>query len=168
VAGGWGGGNFAYHPRLVSTRHRRPALVALILALALSGTACDGDDAPANPNGGQPPTPDNEQPSSVGKNPGQYEYRNAGLVVSVSLKGNQGTMSIENGTDHPLDKPDLYILDAADGHQVDGKVLAPEPTPAGETKEFEVQFPPSVDPLSNIGLLMLLIGTDNYGAFVPL
>lgn len=153
----------------MSTHLRRPALVALVLALALSGTACDGDAAPANQsNGEQPPTPDNEQPISVGQNPGKYEYRNAGLVVSVNLKGNEGTMSIENGTDHPLDKPDLYILGAEDGHQVDGKVLAPESIPAGETKEFDVQFPASVDPQSNIGLLMLLIGADNYGAFVPL
>jgi hypothetical protein len=38
--------------------------------------------------------------------------------------------------------------------------------PDGKTGDFKVTFPPEVRP-DTIGLLILLIGPDNYGAFVP-
>ncbi len=59
----------------------------------------------------------------------------------------------------------MYVLDAIDGHQVEGEVAAAAPVPAGERATFDVTVDEITD-AENIGLLVLLLGADNYGAFV--
>jgi hypothetical protein len=82
----------------------------------------------------------------------------------VKLDGSDGTMDVKNDSDNDLDAPGLYVLDAADGHEVDGTVLDAAPVAAGDTASFDVRLDDlSVD---DIGLLVLLFGADNYGAFV--
>ena len=98
--------------------------------------------------------------------PGAFRYTNAGLVVTLELKTNTGSMQVTNGTDHDLAKPDLYVLDGTTGKQIDGKVISAAPIPQGGKATFQVQFPPGVDDKS-LGLVILLFGSDNYGAFAP-
>jgi hypothetical protein len=50
--------------------------------------------------------------------------------------------------------------------EIDGKVLASTAIANGKVSTFDVTFPPSVRP-DTIGLLILVLGTDNYGAFIP-
>lgn len=157
-------------PRPVKPTVRFIAL-ALALALAALLAACTDDGGGGEPTGpgtggtgnttgGVGPTPVTTGPAARGT----YEYVNAGLRVVVEIDGTEGTMEVENGTDHDLPEPDFYILDARDGTQIDGEVAEPAPTPAGETATFAISFE-GIE-VRNIGLLVLLFGTDNYGAFV--
>ena len=82
------------------------------------------------------------------------------------VKTNTGTMTVDNGSDHDLAKPDLYVLDGSTGKQIDGKVLNAQPVPQGGKQTFKVQFPPEVND-KELGLVILLFGPDNYGAFAP-
>jgi hypothetical protein len=93
-----------------------------------------------------------------------YRYANAGLVATLVLEGQRGTLEIDNGTGRELPDPGFYILDARDGHRIDARVEGAAPVPDGERKDFTVSFTGIED--RNIGLVVLLMGPDNYGAFV--
>lgn len=145
--------------------------VALALALAALVAACTDDGIGGDPTGpgtggtgnttgGVGPTPVTTGPAARGT----YEYVNAGLRVIVEIDGTEGTMEVENGTERELPDPDFYILDARDGTEIEGEVAEPAPTPAGESATFAISFE-GIE-VRNIGLLVLLFGTDNYGAFV--
>jgi hypothetical protein len=156
-------------PRPVKTTVR---FVALALALATLLAACTDDGTGGVPTGtggtggtgrttgGVGPTPVTTGPAARGT----YEYVNAGLRVIVQIDGTEGTMEVDNGTDRELEPPDFYILDARDGTEIDGEVAEPAPTPAGATASFAISFE-GIE-VRNIGLLVLLFGSDNYGAFV--
>lgn len=158
-------------PRPVKTTGRFIALVAVAALL----TGCTGGSDGGNPNGeGTGPSGTGPSGGDGGPTPvetttgppgtGTYEYVNAGLRVVVNIDGTEGTMDVDNGTDHELSDPDFYILDARDGSEIDGEVADPAPIPAGEEATFGISFE-GVE-VRNIGLLVLLFGTDNYGAFV--
>ncbi|MGZ4137804.1 MAG: hypothetical protein ACXVPX_09575, partial [Actinomycetota bacterium] len=56
------------------------------------------------------------------------------------------------------------LLDARDGHRIDGTVTDPTPTPNDATTTFDVTF--SGLQVWNVGLAVLVMGSDNFGAFV--
>lgn len=153
-------------PRPMKTTGR---FAALSLVLVLTFAACTGGGGPAGkgPSGGSgatggPPTPT----ESFSGPPGTalYRYVNAGLTATMHLDGSTGTLEIDNATGRELAKPSFYILDARDGTQIDGTVDAATTVPDGETATFDVSY--SGLDIKNIGLLVLLMGRDNYGAFV--
>jgi hypothetical protein len=140
--------------------------VALALALTLALAACTGGDddgkgggKPSGNTGGEPPTGSVSGPSGTGI----YRYVNAGLTATLDLEA--GTLEIVNETGRDLPEPDFYVLDARDGAQTDGKVEASTDVSAGETKTFDVTL--NGIAVKDIGLAVLLMGRDNYGAFVP-
>jgi hypothetical protein len=142
-------------------------LAALVVALALLGGACtettssgDGGGSPQGSESAEGPT------VTVTGPPGTtvYRYANAGLVATMILKGESGTLEIENDTGRALPKPSFYILDARDGSHIDGEVADAAEVPDGRTREFDVSF--TGIEVRNIGLVVLLMGRDNYGAFV--
>ena len=141
-------------------------LVAL-LCLAIALGACTGGD------GGSPgatgastisevPTPAQTFTGAPGT--ATYEYANEGLVVTVGLDGSDGTLEVANDSEHDLGPPGLYVEDAVDGHEIDGEVADSAPVAAGETATFDVRLDGIT--VDDIGLLVLLFGADNYGAFV--
>ena len=93
-----------------------------------------------------------------------YEYANEGLLVTVELDGSEGTLEVDNGSTNDLDPPDVYVEDAVDGHEIDGEVLNSAPVAAGERATFDVTLDGVT--VDDIGLLVLLFGADNFGAFV--
>lgn len=142
----------------------RLLVLAVVLALALS--ACTGEDGNGNGDGngggGTGPEP---TPSDVVIEPGDsgvYRYANAGLVATLDLEG--GTLEIQNETGRDLPKPDFYVLEALDGTHVEGRVEGSAPVPAGETATFDIVL--EGVRADDIGLVVLLMGQDNYGAFV--
>lgn len=145
-----------------ATRVFLPALLALAVVLA----ACDGGGEPSNASGTRTsavvPTPAETFTGAPGT--ATYEYANEGLVVTVELDGSDGTLDVENGSDHDVDPPGLYVLDAEDGHKVDGTVLDAARVAAGDSASFDVRLDDVT--VDHIGLLVLLFGADNYGAFV--
>jgi len=92
-----------------------------------------------------------------------YRYANPGLLATMSLDGDSGTLTIENDTGAELPPPGFYILDARTGDRVGGEVKDPTVIPNGEMKTFRVSF--SGLGIKDIGLVILVIGHDNYGAF---
>jgi len=143
----------------------RLAVLALVLALALTG--CTGEDNGTDFVDRTGPTGDTGATGSTGTislPPGSsvYRYANAGLVVILDL--DTETLEVQNGTGRELPKPDFYVLDARDGSQIDGQVQASAVVSDGQTATFDVTL--TGIELKNIGLVVLLMGKDNYGAFV--
>ncbi len=138
------------------SRLRLAALVVLALVLG----ACTGTAA-----GGSSPTPGGSTDVVVPPGTGVYLYANAGLTATLELKGSAGTLKIVNETGRALPKPDFYVLDARDGKRFEGTIEASAPVENGATATFDVSIAASADP-KQIGLVVLLMGSDNYGAFV--
>jgi hypothetical protein len=158
-------------PRPMKTTGRSLA-IALLVAVAVGACTGDGDGGVATPTGGTGGTAGTGASAVTGPTPvvsgaatsGTYEYVNAGLHVTVRIEGTAGTMEVDNGSGHELEDPGFYILDARDGHEIDGVVSSPAPIADQETATFDISFQ-DVE-VRNIGLLVLLFGADNYGAFV--
>jgi hypothetical protein len=140
------------------------AALLVLAAILAAGCTSDGDD-------GGPSRPSSATASASETVPvavkGEYSYSNAGLNASVRFEPSGGaTLEIDNRTGRTLPKPALYVENASTGKEIDGKVVSSAPIPDGKTSTFDVTFPPEVRP-DTIGLLILLLGSDNYGAFVP-
>ncbi|HZP89479.1 MAG TPA: hypothetical protein VFC04_00600 [Actinomycetota bacterium] len=144
---------------------KSPSRILVLIALAATVTACTHDGGSGG--GGR---------SSTGASPGAsptfvappgtslYVYSNAGLVATMELRGDRGTLKIQNQTGRELPAPGFYLLAATDGHRVPGTVSGAAPVPSGATESFPVSFEGLRD--QDIGLVILLMGHDNYGAFV--
>ena len=140
-------------------------VVLLLLAIALG--ACTGDDGDATAPTGPSPTSDVPTPAETFTGaPGTaiYEYANEGLLVTLELDGSEGTLQVDNGSANDLDAPGVYVKDAVDGHEIHGEVVASTPVAAGERATFDVTLDDIT--VDDIGLLVLLFGADDYGAFV--
>lgn len=153
-------------PRPMKPTGRLVALLCLAIALG----ACTGDDGGGNGSTastgpsttGQVPTPAQTFTGAPGT--ATYEYANEGLLVTLDLNGSNGTLAVENDSEHDLDPPGLYVEDAVDGHEIDVQVVDSAPVAAGEQASFDVKLDGIT--VDDIGLLVLLFGADNYGAFV--
>lgn len=137
------------------------------LCLAIALAACTGGDGGSTAATGpstssQVPTPAQTFTGAPGT--ATFEYANEGLLVTVDLDGSDGTLEVENDSAHHLDPPGLYVEDAVDGHEIDGEVVDTAPVAAGESATFDVRLDDIT--VDDIGLLVLLFGADNYGAFV--
>ena len=140
-------------------------VVPLVLVIALA--ACTGDDGGATASTGPSPTSDVPTPAQTFTGaPGTatYEYANEGLLVTLDLHGSNGTLEVQNDSGNDLDPPGLYVEDAVDGHQIDVEVVDSAPVAAGEQATFDVKLDGIT--VDDIGLLVLLFGADNFGAFV--
>lgn len=137
--------------------------IAPMVLLAVLGAACTGEQEPSDPATSDTPT--DVVPSAVGTTKGKYVYDNAGLNARMELTADGGTLTVTNKTGRGIDEPGFYLLDARDGAQIDGKVAAASPVANGQTEEFDVTFAKPIE-TQNIGLVILVIGDDNYGAFV--
>jgi hypothetical protein len=137
-------------------------VLAAILAASCTGDGDDGGPSTQSPSATATATEPVPEPVK-----GAYSYSNAGLRASVRFEPSGGaTLEIANDTGRTLPKPALYVENASTGKEIDGKVLSSAAIPDGKTSTFDVTFPPEVRP-DTIGLLILLLGSDNYGAFVP-
>lgn len=154
------------------TLRRNAAIVLLAAALAGALAACEGnaggkEDGKSPTAGGSTATVEpTDTGGPINTKPGSYRYANSGLQVTFEIEGATGTLTVENGTGHDLDKPSLYILNATDGSRTDLKVIDPQPVPDGKTMEFQVRLPQGLL-VKDIGWVDLILGRDDYGGFVP-
>jgi hypothetical protein len=141
-------------------------LVVLVLVLITLGACTGGDDGSTAATGtsatSEVPTPAQTFTGVPGT--AVYEYANGALLVTLELDGSDGTLEVDNGSADDLDAPGLYVKDAVDGHEIDGEVLDSAPVAAGERATFDVTLPDVT--VEDIGLLVLLFGANDYGAFV--
>lgn len=160
----------AYHAASVSAARRILLLrclerwLALLLAIALA-TACTGGGA-----GGSTKTPTVASSSPVPTGPvhfqpGEYRYSFGGVTASLSFDGSTATLEVKNASGADLAPPGLYVVSGT-GEHVDGSVAGVAPIADGGSATFQVTFPDQVTS-KTIGLVILLFGDSNYGAFAP-
>jgi hypothetical protein len=152
--------------RPVKITRRLVALLAGLALLALLAEGCTGSQAGGGERSGGPGSGGETPTTVVTGPPGTvvYLYENAGLTATLVIKGETGSLEIDNGTGRDLPKPGFYILDARNGSHTDGHVADAAPIPDGDKASFGVSFTGIED--KNIGLVVLLMGPANYGAFV--
>jgi hypothetical protein len=148
------------------------ALVALLMGACTSDKGGGGGAKPSTTGGGGtagtgPGGETSLEPvgaTGASNTTATYEYVNAGLKVVMDIQGETGTMEVDNGTDHEVGKPSFYLLDATTGQRSDGKVTGGAAVDAGGDATFDVSL--AGTKIDQIGLMVLLLGKDNYGAFV--
>jgi len=149
----------------------KPTLrVVVVLSLLVAGglvVACTkSTEAEPRPSGTSGSASGTVTPAETATGPpgtAIYRYTNPGLVATMSLDGDSGTLAIENDTGRDLPPPGFYILDARNGDRVNGQIKDATSIPDGETRTFRVSFRGLA--IKDIGLVILLIGRENYGAF---
>lgn len=87
------------------------------------------------------------------------------MTAELSFDGSAATMDVRNATGADLASPALYVI-AGTGDRVDGIIPDATSIADGESATFRVTFPAEVTP-KTIGLVILLFGDSNYGAFAP-
>lgn len=139
-----------------------------VLAIASLALACTGEPEPSTPPvtsspSSAPPTVDT---GDVRFQPGEWRYLWNEVDIRFSLRGNGGTLQIRNGSARRVAAPGLYAI-LGDGTRRDATIPDAAPVPVGERASFDVSFPDDVDETS-VGLVVLLIGSNNWGALAPL
>jgi hypothetical protein len=89
----------------------------------------------------------------------------AGIEARLTIEGEAATLTVDNETGGPLPRPGVYVLDARDGSRVEWTVVDARAARAGAS-EWQVQRPAVPEP-KHIGLVVLVFGGEDYGAFVP-
>jgi hypothetical protein len=141
------------------TRSRSLPLALVLAAFAL--TTCEvGDDDPPSP-----PPPSTSPPPTLSADGFLYTSKE-GIRALATFRGDRGTLELENGTDAELAPPGLYLLDAMTGEVVPADVTPARPVGDGEERMFRVSLARAM-PASSIGLVVLLIGDEDRGAFLP-
>jgi hypothetical protein len=143
---------------------------ALLLAFSAVVTlpACDlaaGDDAPTpSPPTTSPPAATSPPPTLSAE--GFLYMSNEGIRALATFEGDGGTLELENTTGAELEPPGLYLLDAATGEVVDATVTPNRAVPDGVERTFRVALGRAM-PAASIGLVVLMIGEADHGAFLP-
>lgn len=138
----------------------RKSLIVMGILLALAASACTKDDEPT-------PAPD-ASPSAgataeIELEAGQYGYEAYGVTAVLEPKGGKWTLEVSNDSGYEVGAPALYALDARDGHQIDATVEGAEALKDGASETLQVTWPQDFDD-KQIGMIVLLLGGDNYGA----
>jgi hypothetical protein len=140
-------------------RLRSVAIAAAVLSLALAACTSGGDARPraqGSPSTSPPPVTSADS----------YVFTDAaGIEARLKLRGDGAVLTIENDTGSPLPRPGVYVLDARDGSRTEWSVLDARVVPGGRSG-WQVDRPP-VPEAKHIGLVVLLFGGEDYGAFVP-
>jgi hypothetical protein len=155
-------------PDRMKTTHRGLLFLWIVIAatLAASCTRSTATEPRATGTIGTGAGAGNVTPEATATGPpgtAAYRYANPGLLATMSLDGDSGTLTIDNDTGAELPPPGFYVLDARTGDRVGGEVKDPTVIPNGEMKTFRVSF--SGLGIKDIGLVILVIGHNNYGAF---
>jgi hypothetical protein len=137
----------------------RPVVAAALVAIAL--TACTGENDPSADAEGSPST----SPPPVTSADSYVFTDAAGIEARLTIEGEGAVLTVRNDTGGPLPRPGVYVLDARDGSRVDWTVLDARTAPDG-VSEWQVERPP-VPEAKHLGLVVLLFGGEDYGAFVP-
>jgi hypothetical protein len=141
--------------------------VASAVALMVLLGACDrsGGAEPPAPTASTTPSPDTS-PSPTFSSEGYLYTSKEGIEALATFDGAGGTLEVENRSGDQLAPPGLYLLDAATGAVVDAEVSPSRAVPDGEGHTYRVRLARAMPPAS-IGLVVLLIGDEDRGAFLP-
>ena len=146
------------------TFRRRAPLWFLALSLVLAGlvASCTGSEEPSGTTSTGPTT--SASPVTALD---AYVYTDpAGIEARLKIGADGATLTVINDTGAPLPVPGIYVLDARDGTRVRWKVMGAAPVADGRTDAFQVTRPAIPEP-KHIGLVAMLFGGEDYGAFTP-
>ncbi len=147
-------------------RARLLAVFALALAMGLAGCtghgSSDTSTAPTTPSEAPLPTVDVGQVAFV---PGKFAYSYLGVDATLDWSGGKGTLDVHNGSPSELGEPGLYAV-TAERPRVSGTVTDAAPIPAGASAKLAITFPSDLSP-DAVGMIALLFGDENWGAFAP-
>ncbi|MEX0651801.1 MAG: hypothetical protein WD186_07225 [Actinomycetota bacterium] len=144
--------------KVVRHAFRRVSAVALV-AVAL--VACTGVDDPTEPSEGPPQT----SPPPITSTDSYVFTDAAGIEARLTIEEEGAVLTLTNDTGAELPEPGVFVLDARDGARTDWQVVDGGSVAEGET-EWQVERPPAPE-AKHIGLVVLLLGGEDYGAFVP-
>ena len=133
-------------------------MVAVLAAACTSGGDGNGTPTPGSPTSPPPSGP-------VRFQPGKYSYGFGGITADLSFDASTATLEVKNASGAALAAPSLYVIDAT-GARYDGTVDGGSAISDRDSATFQVTFPDEVKPRT-IGLVILLFGDSNYGAFAP-
>jgi hypothetical protein len=159
-------------PRL---RHPASFVLAALLAAALaactgSGHRTTGPTRSTTPgtatSGSSASSSTSPAPTVTFTGPGlHFVYSNPGLLVTLTMQGNRGSLHFGNSTGSDLGGPVLYALDARSGARVDAALVGP-PTVGEGSSGYQVSFPGGFD-ARRAGLFGLVVGGEDIGALAP-
>ena len=139
----------------------------LFVALALVAVSCTGGSsttiAPSPPVGGSPPPSVNVQATIV---PGVWTYDLRGLKATFTWKeGVQPTLGVKNASGAEVGAPAIYVV-TQEQKRVDGSIDSAQPIADGGSGDYSVTFPSDLQ-RDDVGLVVLELGDENYGALAP-
>lgn len=141
---------------------RSPTTIAVALVIVVAFAACTGDQDPPDAPEDSPST----SPPPVTSAESYVFTDAAGIEATLTLEGEGGELVVRNGTGAVLPKPGVFVLDARDGVRTTWRVVDAAPVGEGERASFQVDRPPAPE-ARHIGLVVLLLGGEDLGAFVP-
>ena len=150
------------HPEAATPSVRAAVVrVSIVMALGTGAVGCTADGEPS----GSPPSSSTAPAPSVSST--AFVLTDAiGIEAQLTLTDRGAELRIWNRTAAQLPPPGIYILDARDGRHVDWSVVGATRIGAGASARFSVRRPPT-PPAGEIGLIALLLGGEDMGAFVP-
>lgn len=137
-------------------------VIVIVIVLGVACTGSGGDTKTPTPTA-SPTSPVPTGP--VHFEPGHYRYEFGGVTADLVFDGSGATMDVKNASGSELAAPALYVIDGSDVRH-DGVVADAATIPDGGSATFQVTFPDQVTDVT-IGLVILLFGDSNYGAFAP-
>jgi hypothetical protein len=145
------------------TRIHTSAVLAAIAPAALSFAlvSCTAGSDTRPPAQGSPST----SPPPVTSADSYVFTDAAGIEARLTIEDEGAVLTVENDTGGTLPRPGVYVLDARDGARVDWTVVESAAVSEGES-EWQVERPAVPEP-KHLGLVVLLFGGEDYGAFVP-
>lgn len=139
----------------------RTAATAVLLA-ATAAAACTSSTGGADGS----PTPTAVVTQTPTSSAMDYTYARSGVSARLRYTPGGGVLTIANKSGEEIPQPGVYLLRAEDGRRVEGTVAGAAPLPNGASRTYRVTFAASFA-RRDVGLILLLIGRDNYGAFIP-
>ena len=141
---------------------KRALILAIVAGLVVPACDLAGDADAPTPSGSPAAT---SPPPTLSADGFLYTSKD-GIRALAAFDGDRGTLEFENDTGAELAAPGLYLLDAATGELVEATVTPSRPVADGGERTFRVALERPMPPAA-IGLVVLTIGADDHGAFLP-
>lgn len=144
---------------------RRSFLAVVALAAIAPLAACEGPAPDPPPTASTAPS-GAPSPSPTLSAEGYLYTSKEGLRALATFGGGTPSLEVENATGSPLAAPGLYLLDARTGEVIGVEVSPRRGVRDGVRREYTLRPDRDVAP-GQIGLVVLTIGGEDRGAFLP-
>jgi hypothetical protein len=142
------------------------SIVLAAAALSVFAAACTGGGTTSTGTTTTEPTaPPTVDQGDVAFAPGEFVYQLHGVKAELTWNGGSGELTITNNSGGQLGAPALYAV-THEGQRVDATVQGAAPMSDGDGATLKVTFPSTLKP-ADMGIIALVFGDQNWGAFAP-